>query len=367
METSINVQPLPQKKRHRTFIFLVCVFLISLPFLYMYAMGYRFDEQKPTTIVSTGGLYVGVARLEAEIYIDDELVRETRAFRKAFYAQGLNAGTHRVHVQKEGYHTWVKELPVAKHLVTEAEAFNLPLVPTVRVISAWQSATGTMVVREVPAHASTTNELLATTTKKTNHFTPSEEYHVRMQSFATTTPVNTRAQALGSVATTTDSATTTVIFDGVKLYENGDDVYAAWVGSFEQMPYYYCAEDFPRYESGKSGTSSVEALIPEIEEDPTDETVIHPVQTVREDEACDPVIRMDRRGETVHDFDFFPGSTDLVIMVLDSGVYAVEIDDRGWQNAQPLFLGQNLRMSIEDGVIYLFDGTLIYQLVVSLE
>ena len=141
MESHIEVQPLPHKTRKRTFLFLVLVFITSLPFLYLYATGYRFDFQKPTNLISTGGIYVAAERAGAEIFIDGELVRETRTFRKAFYAQNLDAGTHRISVQKEGYPTCVKELPVTWRLVTEAEAFNIPLVPRSRCIMWWQPAT----------------------------------------------------------------------------------------------------------------------------------------------------------------------------------------------------------------------------------
>lgn len=354
MDPLTNVQPLPQTHRHRAFLFLVFIFALSLPFLYMYATGYRFDIQRPTNIVSTGGLYVGVSRLGAEIYIDDELVRETRVFRRAFYAQGLNAGTHKVHVQREGYHTWVKELPVSKQLVTEVEAFNLPLLPTVRVISAWEDANGAAVLRAPLTHATSTNAVVATTTTRTAHLIESEEYHARIRSFATTTQPAV--------------ATTTITANGVKLYREGDDLFAAWVGSFEQMPYYYCAPDFPRYEGKGAATTTDETLpgrpavvVPE------GDLVIHPLQTVSKDSVCEPIIRMDRKGERVLDFDLFPGSRDLVIMVRESGAYLVEIDDRGWQNTQPLFLKEDLQMSIEGGVIYLFDGEVIYQVVVSLE
>jgi hypothetical protein len=375
MDTRINVQPLPHRKRQHAFLFLIGVFLISLPFLYMYATGYRFDIEKPTTLVSTGGLYIAVESGDAQIYIDDELMRETRAFRKAFYAQGLDAGTHRVYVQKDGYHTWVKELPVTKHRVTEAEAFNFPLVPQVRVLSPWQTATGTTVVAIPLQSASSTNELIATTTKKTSTFVRNEEYYVRLQSFSTT---STSTSVSGSVThqikdiiarsatTTEDIATSTVISSGVALHRSGDEVYATWVGSFEQMPYYYCAEEFPRYDG--STTTEIDASIPFFtEEEPTLETesVMHPVQTIPADGACDPTIRIDRKNQNVHGFDFYPGNTDLAVVILDDGLYAIEIDDRAWQNAQLLFKGSNLRMHIENGSIYLYDGVLIYQVVVD--
>lgn len=379
----IDVQPLPYKKRQRTFLFLVLVFVVSLPFLYLYATGYRFDFKKPTNLVSTGGIYVAVEGAGAEIFIDGELVRETRTFRKAFYAQNLDVGTHRLHVQKDGHHTWVKELPVSKRLVTEAEAFNLPIIPQVRVVSPWQTATGTTVVREIPTNASSTNILYATTTTATSTFIQNTEYVSLLAHFGTTTDgeegmvKETRAinfKELLDATTTPDSdeslATSTVVQGGVRLGFAGDDLYATWVGSFEQMPYYYCAPDFPPYSVTSTTASEVlPDVLDELDlvEAESEKFVMHPVQTVPKDSACDPSIRIDRKWQNVQDFDFFPGSTDLVVVALQDGIYVVEIDDRSWQNVQPLMLGSNLRFYIESSNIYVYDGNLIYQILLQTE
>lgn len=384
MEEQINVKPLPYKTRQKTFGFLLFVFIAALPFLYLYATGYRFDYKKPTNLVSTGGMYVAVDRTGAEIYIDGELVRETRAFRKAFYAQSLDAGTHRVHVQKEGYHTWVKELPVSKRLVTEAEAFNLPLVPSVRVLSEWQTATGSMVVRAIPQGASTTNPLFATTTTATTTFAQNQEFLLLKTQFASaTTPLmkETAAQQIKDLlipsATTTleeeIEATTTIISGDVRLYEKDDDLFATWIGTFERMPYYYCAPDFPPYSTTTEGVLTIpdieeELLVEEVEDaDEAGEPIMHPVQSIPLGTPCDPTIKIDRSNQEILDFDFFPGSTDHIVLLLGNGIYVVEIDDRAWQNAQPLFLGDNLLMHIENGNIFVYDGSLIYQVILPTE
>ncbi len=384
MEERIDVQPLPYKTRQKTFGFLLLVFLIALPFLYLYATGYRFDFEKPTNLVSTGGMYVAVDKTGAEIYIDGELVRETRAFRKAFYAQNLDAGTHRVHVQKDGYHTWVKELPVSKHLVTEAEAFNLPLVPQVRVISEWQSATGSMIVRDTLSSASSTNALLATSTTATTTFNYNEEYRTLMRHFASSSiPLKEESATqqikdlltpnATSVPATLEVATTTVVSGDVRLYEKNDDVYATWVGSFEQMPYYYCAPEFPPYSTTTEEVMTISDIVDVRLDDETDtkdsegESIVHPVQTIPEGIQCDPTIRIDRSNQAIIGFDFLPGSTDFIILLLANGIYVVEIDDRAWQNAQPLLMGDGLHMHIENGNIFVYDGTLIYQIILATE
>lgn len=379
MDGLMQVPPLSYTTRRKTFLFLVGVFVLALPFLYLYATGYRFDVNRPTNLVSTGGMYIAVDRTGAEIYIDDELMRETRVFRRAFYAQNLDAGTHRVHVQKDGYHTWVKELPVSRRLVTEAEAFNLPVVPQVRVISQWQTATGTMMVASPLLSASTTNSVIATTTLATTTLIENNEFVGLLSRLSTSststfrgTPSEQLRDFIRGVATSTiteSEGTTTVVSGGAKLFWKDDEVYATWIGPFEQMPYYYCAPDFPVYSTSSPETFLLDAGIDEGEELPPEEPietidvyVMHPVQSVSKDIACDPTVRIDTRNRTVTDFDFLPNSSDFVLLAQDDGIFMVEVDDRAWQNVQPLIRGEDLMLHIENGGVYVYDGVLFYQI-----
>lgn len=390
MDENTVLQPLPHKRRQRTFIFLVCIFLISIPLLYFYATGYRFDVSRPTNFVSTGGISITIGETDAEIFIDDAPVEANRTFRRALYIQGIDVGTHRIHIQKEGYHTWVKELPVSERIVTETAAFNTPLVPQVRVITPWLSSTGTAVLRTPIQFASTTNEVIVATTTSTSTYSKNTEFEALKNFFieATTTATSTKRDTIvtktkdlltpSSTTTTATStqtlATSTTERSGVKLHHVGEDVYATWVGTFERMPYYYCAGDFPRYSTTTELSDKViEAVIPpqeepeEVLEEPESTLVIHPVQTVPVDTECIPTIRIDRKWEQVHDFEFYPGTTDLVLILRDSGLYAVEIDDRSWQNVQQVFPGSNLKMHISNEIIFVYDGINIYALDLLIE
>lgn len=358
-DDNLVVEPLPQQERRNFFFILLGLFVLTLPFLFLYAAGYRLDLGKADPFISTGGLYVAAERTGAEIYIDDELVRETRTFRKAFYAQGLEPGIHKVHVQKPGHHTWVKELPVYPHIVTEAQAFNIPIVPHVRTISPWKNAVGETVSSvQSELIASSTNTVIFATSTPTSTLIPDTEYATLLQSFATSSAVSVQPTTLFADAAATDTATTTKLFNGVQLTEVDGEVHAAFIGSREQMPYYYCAKDF---EIENSPVFEVdEASAPE---EPV--ALIGPVQYIPEDAVCDPTIRIERKGEEVQSFDFYPGSSDWVLMALESGIYVVEIDSRSWQNAQPLILGEDVSMRVLNGSIYLYDGALIYQVLMT--
>jgi len=379
-----QVKPLSYTHRNIFFYTLAAAFCLSLPFLFLYATGYRINLSQ-STLLSTGGLYIAAERTGAEIYIDNELVRETRVFRRAFYSQGLEEGTHRVHVQKEGHHTWVKELPVYPHLVTEAQAFNLPINPQVRLISSWQTNNGVQLLTAtstVLENASATNQFLFEPRAATSTLVANTEYESLIKLFipetenASTTQkangtidikntINSLTQSTGE---TNSLATTTKEWRGVRLYENNDkEVFATFVGPEAQMPYYYCADDFAPYTTATTTNNNLSASVSMVETtyaaDYADEIPLE-VQTVT-DESCDPTIKMDTSNEAVNYFDFFPNSTDLVILGQDTGIYVVEIDDRAWQNKQPLLLGKNLIVRVQNGSVYVFDGKTIYQIVIN--
>lgn len=368
-----QVQPLSYKHRNLFFYLLAGVFVAALPFLFLYATGYRF-HLGDQAFISTGGLYVAADRTGAQIYIDNELVRETRVFRRAFYAQGLEAITHRVHVQKEDHHTWVKELPVYPHLVTEAQSFNLPLTPRVRLITPWQTTSNIPVLTatsSVLVEATTTTQYLFEPRAVTSSLTINPEFTQLMDLFATSTATSTagiidRARQVLSNSDEEEIATTTKEWRGVRLFQENEDVYATYVGNREQMPYYYCAEPFPRWtpatdipEDKKLSANVALALGPE------EDDVTLPVQTVSTSSVCDPIIQLDRGGEEVTFFDFFPGSTDLIVIATTNGAYVVEVDDRAWQNKQPLLLGEGLEFRVANGTIYTYDGENIYELIIN--
>lgn len=366
---SPQVQPLSYKHRNVFFYLLMGIFLASLPFLFLYASGYRFYPQDGS-LVSTGGLYIAAERTGAEIYINDELVRETRVFRRAFYAQGLEARTHKVHVQKAGHHTWVKELPVYPHLVTEAQAFNLPLKPSVRIVTPYVTAAGVAVLTSsstVMSNAEITNQLLIEPRAVISTLPANPEHVDLIRYFSTSTEAveDSRPPYIGNLVPDVPEeesvATTTKINNGVILTENDGAIFARYIGPSNSMPYYYCADEFTPYvKSAATTTRSSLATVAEAKEIFENELMLE-VQSVADEEACDPVIQIDTAGEKVSYFDFFPGSTDLVILGLTSGVYVIEIDDRSWQNRQPLIMGRGLDVRIINGTINITDSKAIYQ------
>jgi hypothetical protein len=330
---------------------------------------------KNPTFTATGGFYVVADTPDSEIYIDDEPVKNIRTFRSASYIQGIEPGLHRVHVQSPGTHTWVKELPVEAHIVTEAEVFNLPLEPQVRLVPEYltSSNAGVLFPRSssspVLAYIATSTPLYAATGTATSTYRSNQEYILLNQLFveqASSTALRLQLEAAQeaerfgfsttsnnrrTVTTSTEIATTTITRDTLTLFKRDGEVFVSAIAqSFRQIPHYFCAasvveSDLLTQVTGLGEASNTPVTIAPL-----------PVTECREE------IQIDRQGQEVLSFDFFPSNANLVLLHLTNGVYVVEIDDRSWQNAQPLYQGEDIELLLYRGSIFIKEGDLIFEI-----
>jgi hypothetical protein len=369
------VQPLARWHRKLIFLLLLAAFLLSMPIFIFYATGYRYDffAQKPE-ITATGGLYIAAEAADSSIHLNEVEVKNARVFRKASYIQGLEPGLQHVHVQAPGLYTWVKDLPVYPHIVTEAESFNLPLVPQVRTITEYQTKDGESVFWGVSTStkildfASTTMPFLSTSSKATSSYSVNSEYILINNLFleqASTTKKRQDIEKKFGFATTSAStstgvelATTTVTRNDIALYQVGEEVFARALGVDNQIPHYYCTSELDKNLDPElamvfeeNGESALEEKVNELS---------------RNGRICRTEIRIDRKWQAVHSFDFFPMNEDLVLMNLDEGIYVVEIDDRSWQNTQLIYPGKNLMMLVDGGNVFVKDRDIIVEILPEL-
>lgn len=369
MTPTVEIEPLSQNKRRIVFILSVLLFVIAVPISVFYAIGYRFDfTNHVTNIKSVGGMYVRNDVPNTEMFVDNEPVHDMRMFQKAAYIQNLEAGMHRIHVQGAGVQTWVKELPVYAHFVTEVSSFNLPNVPQIRILTRWYDPATGKGILDAPAtstqfsFASTTNPLELSATTSTSSLVSNSEYTYVKSLFASSTELMALMAQQKKIAAqkfsfnlATSSAvgvtpTTTRQYRDFALYQNGDDVYIRYAGDMNKVPYYYCVTyDGPKKTATEYGTHVYDALVAET---PTTTDL----STLLGQRVCRTSIRIDRLNQKVQWFDFFPNSSDLVLMQLEDGLYAVEVDDRAWQNAQRIYPGKNIHVIEDGGRIYIQDG-----------
>lgn len=372
------VQPLAYWQRKLIFILLFLAFLFALPVFMFYATGYRYDifGDRPS-ITATGGLYIAADAQDSAIYVDEVEITNARVFRNASYIQGLVPNIHQVHVQSPGRHTWVKQLSVYPHIVTEAESFNMPLVPQVRPITPYVTVRGEAVFKVattsqvVLPEASTTVPIFLSTTSATSTFRVNQEYELLADLFdekASTTKAlekSAKTDKEFSFATTTPTttvilATTTISRNNIALRESGDEVVAVALGTGRQIPHYFCTTQIEQ--EGALVSETKEKL--EEGELMFEETLTELSNNTRE---CREEVVIDRKMEKVLAFDFLPNNENLVLMLRSSGLYVTEIDDRVWQNTQPLYLGASLELLVHNGGIYVRDEDLIMEVFTDIQ
>jgi len=346
------------------------LFVIAVPVSVFYAIGYRFDfSDEFDSIKSVGGMYVRNDVPNTEMFINNEPVVDMRVFQRAAYIQNLEAGMHRIHVQGENVQTWVKELPVYAHFVTEVASFNLPKVPQIRLVTRWNDQlTGQGIVFDKAtstqfSFASTTNALRFSTSTATSSYAANPEYTYLQVLFASSSELQAAVEELNNptrkkqftfdVPTSSAQAllaTTTKNWRDFFLYKNEEEVFISWNGDQQDVPYYYCIE----YQGEKITTKEYGAHILKALEAQFAATItsLPPVG----ERICRSSIRIDRLNQEVVWFDFYPDSTDIVLMQLQDGLYAVEVDDRAWQNTQLLYPGKNLQVIQDGGRIFIKDS-----------
>lgn len=115
------------KQRRIYFIIFFLIFIIAVPTLAFYSLGYRLDADK-FALVKTGGVFINADPRGVDIYVDGELEKKTSTmpFAQGKLVSGLLPGKHLVEVKKQNYSDWQKNLEVASNLVTEARNIFLP-------------------------------------------------------------------------------------------------------------------------------------------------------------------------------------------------------------------------------------------------
>lgn len=114
------------KYRRIIFYIFVALFLISTPFILLYANGYRYNAKK-NKFEKTGGLVINTATKDASLFVNGRSYGSGGEFR----IQNLLPGEYEIKISKSGYFDWQKKLSVESKITTFAKdvrliANNLP-------------------------------------------------------------------------------------------------------------------------------------------------------------------------------------------------------------------------------------------------
>lgn len=269
--------PLFQKKRTLIFWLFIGLFVLSIPPLFLYSTGYRFNKNQ---IVPTGGLYVPHTSVHGTLSVDGQPVTTQFLFGRDYFVQSMSPGNHSLSFSRDGYSTWQKKIVIYDGLVTEVSPFIVvnPLVTTdITKTIADPEHTGKKISNPLfatvntlfdPTNASSTTALLVEPHK-------TEDDKIKKDF------ISSRKMA---------------------LWQQNNTLFAEWLGEADYEPQYFCANN--------THTS------------------------------CHTIIPIVKSNEPIVHFDFYPGRNDVVIVTLSDGIYAMEIDPRGEQNSVLLVPGK---------------------------
>lgn len=364
MSPTPDIQPLSRRSRTIFFFLIVLIFVLAVPYLIFYAIGYRyqFSGEAEGTITRVGGVFVSSELDEVTMYIDDELVTDMRFFQTAAYIQNLAEGMHKIVVQADGGQTWVKELPVFPHIVTEVESFTMPATSTVRVVPRYLRDNNASVLPATESIFLEKGVLLTNATSSTSSTVANPEWEYLSELFAATSTTPVVESGFTFTTGTTSIATTTAntrLAGDMRLELRDDRIFAKWLGRQDRMPYYFCARN------GKS--EELEEWYGKHVRDyfyngGTLDTKYDPASTW----WCRDEISIDNLRQEIIDFAFLPDSNDHALLHLSDGLYVVEIDDRAWQNTQQVYAGTDFDMRIDGGRIFVKEDDIIFEVITQI-
>jgi len=332
---------------------LALAFFILAPILLLYTLGYRINSQ--FKFGRTGGLYIASPITGANIFVENKKEKETNIFQSGLFLQNLAEGDYRVAVTKEGYWPWQKILNVKEGLVAEARAFLIPQTPEGLVLlkgnfsAVWASPYNKILLleenklggKEAVFYLPETNTFLtnisATTTKLlflgggiSEIFW--EDGSVILKGWKNTVratfdlnkgivsasrepnakiPVNHQYQKFNSQNT-----------ERLWLDNETNEVWVEWLADEALTPYYLC---------DNKPCESINYLISSFK---------FPVKNA----------------------DFFPGRKDIIIVAVQNGIFALEMDGRGGRIMQPIYKGKYPSFAVFSSVkkVYVLDNGVLF-------
>ncbi len=284
-------KPISYKFRLLYLCVFVLIFLIGFPVLVFYSTGYTIDDAFGLSV--RGGIYVFMPEPNTSVFIENELKATSGFFNKEAFIDHLKPDKYLVLVTNDDFWPWAKFVDVQSY---EVEALTPFLVP--KVIEA----------EEIPA--------------------TSEDYKDTVALFAAK-PVSkvTGAQTPNTLKAQSTSTSEVITRRKVKIWLDDDSIFAQWLGENDAAPEYYCHP-----------------------------AVVGPVTLSKKPAmVCTDPLLVFHSAVPIRRIDFYPYRDDAIMLALDNGVYAVETDNRMYQNFYPVYRGQQPDFRINKNQVYIKD------------
>lgn len=308
------MKPLTKKQRFISIILLFIIFIFAAPIIVFYSLGYRIDSE--FTFQKTGGIFIQSSIPNASVFVEDEYFKDNGLFLRNILVQDLKPNkTYKIEIQKDGYQSWVKNMFVYPSIVTEGQVLMLPNEYEVREILPYVDAEGTLTATPSRLGALPNNPEYISILEI---FDPEEEIEDVV--------ITARATDSTEIEEVKPKTKLDLFFEELEIedYEElsnliieGNEVswldkgniVLHWIDETSTTPFYYCG--------GLERECKTKMLL----------------------DWVNPIVQ----------FSYFPGRFDVWVVLVDDGIFAVEIDDRSARNIQTIYTGDNLDYRLISG------------------
>ncbi len=136
------MQPLSRQTRLIVFFSLTALFVAIVPFVMLYANGWRFSPA--LGMYKTGGVFVSIPYSGVTVSINGEVVGTTGLLQRSFYIDNLAPSTYVLRVSGGEYYPWERMVVVEPQIVTDTRAFLVSTqLESVRLVATSSEATTT--------------------------------------------------------------------------------------------------------------------------------------------------------------------------------------------------------------------------------
>ncbi|MCH7883160.1 hypothetical protein IIA95_01965 [Patescibacteria group bacterium] len=330
-----------RKSRKRLFWLSTALFLLVSPPIILYTTGWRITED--FKIKRTGGLFVAVPESGTDVYLNGKLEKKTNFFQSGVFIQNLTPGIHSVLVAKSGFWPWIKSMPVIEQSVVEARALMVP-----------QNIDGETVLKgsyEVVLGSSKHPLLLLQEKKKSQYvisfYLPTSDAFLKASSEKTRRllsnpkPLRTVSWNKEGGLLLFDNQTILVSFDLSRGRVHAKATTSVPEELLPTLPHRIAFDERARARAwhGDSREIWVEWL--------RDGPLPYYFKVKKE-------MIFHTRSE-IKNISFYPGRDDVILLAIENGVFALEIDGRGTRNFQPIYKGKDPTFARLDDAIYILD------------
>ncbi|MCI5108482.1 MAG: hypothetical protein MRY49_01385 [Candidatus Pacebacteria bacterium] len=203
------MKPLSPTRRRIYFIVFAVLFVVAVPIVITYAVGYRLDFVESLILTERGGIYVYTPLAGVDIYVDDEKKLKTGLFSREYFTQNLKPGRYFIKAEHPDFLSWGKYVQVNAQRVASLYPFFVPK---------------DFVATEIPELVDDSSE--ATTTPE---LIKNESYTIYMELF------DEKVDPEEEIIKRT--------FGNTEVWYEEYRLYAKWLGRGDWIPAYFCQNE----------------------------------------------------------------------------------------------------------------------------